>query len=167
MRSTDRANPYKHITSGRRPRMCVWPSWLQKDLQRICILRVHCLGGWNETHIRNPNLCYLLCCLVPCQVHGTPVLCIPASAASPCVRACFVFRNVCFYLYDYCYYFWPSISALSRNSCVVPAPPAGHRKNLFGFSSSVSLLSFRFFFFFLPSVWSYSALFLFVHHLNT
>ena len=45
IRSTDRANPYRLIPSGRRPRVGVWPSRLQKDGQRICILKVHCLGG--------------------------------------------------------------------------------------------------------------------------
>ena len=46
--------------------------------------------------MRNPNLCSLLCCPVPRQIDGIPVLCIAASAASPCVRGFVVFRDVFF-----------------------------------------------------------------------
>ena len=124
MRSTDRANPYKHILSGRRPWMGVWPSWLQKYGQRICILRVNCLGGLIETHtyMRNPNLCSLLCCPVPCQVDGNPVLCISVSAASPCVQVWYFFRYVCFLFCDYFCHFCLFISAFPRRSRVSSLP---------------------------------------------
>ena len=113
--------------------------------------------------MRNPHLCSLLCCPVPCHVDVTPVLCISASAASPYVRVCFVSSNACFSLYGYlyCYYFCPFISTFSRVFSVVVAPPAGHI-NAF-FSSSVSLLSsFILLFFFLPSVWSCRAFLLLI-----
>ena len=38
----------------------------------------------------------LLCCPVPRQVDGTPVLCNSASAASAYVPICFVFMSFCF-----------------------------------------------------------------------
>ena len=69
---------------------------------------------------------------IPWQVDGTPVLCISASAASSDVRVSFVFSDVCFYLHDCCYIF-PFISAFSRVSCVVLAPPAGHRNTCLEF----------------------------------
>ena len=52
-------------------------------------------AGMRPTYLRGPNLCYLLCSLVPCQVDGTPVVCISASAAPPYVRVCFIFSDVC------------------------------------------------------------------------
>ena len=99
------------------------------------------------TYLRSPNICYLRCCPVPCQVDGTPVLCIAASAASPYVRVCFVFSDVCFLFHDYCYHFCPSISAFPLVSCVVLAPPAGHKTACLVFRPlcRCSLLLFYFF----------------------
>ena len=71
--------------------------------------------------MRNPNLCSLVCCPVPCQVDGTPVLCISASAALPYVRVCFVVGDVSFSLYDDCYYFAP-LSLPSLGSLVPSLP---------------------------------------------
>ena len=127
MRTTDRANPYKFIPSGRRLRLGVWPSWLQNDAQQICIIRVHCLGGWNETHT-----CVIQICVHCCVVLFPAKSMVPLYSASlhrlryPMFEFCLVFSDVCFSLYDHCSYFCPSISTFSRVFCVVLAPPAGH-----------------------------------------
>ena len=118
-----------------------------------------------STYLRNPNRCYLLCYPVPCQVDGTPVLCISASAASPYARVCSVFSDLCFYLYDYCYCCCPSISAFPRFSCVVLAPPAGHTVEVIVWFFELCVAAL-FFFLFLPSFWSYRAVLLLVHHLD-
>ena len=98
--------------------------------------------------MRNPNLCSLVCCPVPCQVDGTPVLCISASAASPYVGVCFVFSDDCFSLYDSCYYFCPFISTFPRVSRVGLAPPVGHRMLVWFFELCVAALFFSFLFYF-------------------
>ena len=91
----------------------------------------------------NPNPCSLLYCPVPYQVDGAPVLCIAAAAASPYGRVCFIFNDVCFSLCDSCCCFCPSTSASPRVSCVVLAPPAGHRNACF-FELYVAALFFCF-----------------------
>ena len=86
-------------------------------------------------------------CPVPCQIDATPVLSISASAASLYVRVCFVFSDFCFSRHYYYFYFCPSTSAFPRISCVVVAPPAGHRNVglVFWFRFRCFLLYFSFF----------------------
>ena len=99
--------------------------------------------------MRNPNLCSLLCCPVPCPLDDTPVLCTSASAASPHGRVCLVFGELLFYLYYCSSCFCPPISAFPWVSCVVLAPPAGHKNAglVFRALCRCSLLFFSFLFF--------------------
>ena len=101
--------------------------------------------------MRNTNLCSLLCCPVPCQVDGAPVLCISASLHNPVFE--FVLSSVILVslFYDHCCHLCPSISAFPRVSCVVVAPPAGHRNAGLVFRALSLLSSFLFFFSCIPS----------------
>ena len=128
MRSTDRADSYKHTYFGA-------PSasgYLAKLTAKRRPANMHPQGALSgglkrDPYLSNPNRFSSICCPVPFHVDGTPVLSISASAASPYVRVCFVFGDLCFSIHDFCYYFPPSISAFPRVSCVLVAPPAGHR----------------------------------------
>ena len=78
-----------------------------------CILRVHCLGGWNETHTYVIPIYDIWCVtLFPAKAMVPPVLCISTSSASP---------------YVWLWWFVVSASAFTWVFCVVLAPPAGHR----------------------------------------
>ena len=108
--------------------------------------------------MRNPNLCPLLCCPVPCQDDGTPVLCISALAASPYVRVFFSFSDVCFIFmiigFIFAPPFLPSLGFLCR-----PCPTSWTKKCLVCVRAlcRCSFFCFFCFLFFFPAfrlVWS-------------
>ena len=69
----------------------------------------------------------LLACPVLCQVDGTPCdlhLCVGCVTLCSCL---FCFRGLLFCLIVCNVFLWPSVSAFPWVSCVVLAPPAGHR----------------------------------------
>ena len=74
-------------------------------------------GEMRPTYLRSPNLCYLLCCPVPCQVDGAPVLFISASAASPYVRVCLFLVTFVFIIWSIVIIF-PPLSLPSLGSLV-------------------------------------------------
>ena len=115
-----------------------------------------------------PVLC-LLRCPVPCQVDGTPR--IPHICVG-CVALCsslFCFVMFCFGLLLYLI-FCPSAYAFPWVSCVVLAPPAGHRNAGLVLGLGLVFLALclcpLLFFFFLPSVWSCRVALLLVHLLD-
>ena len=120
---TDRANPYKLTPSGRRPRVGVWPIWLQKDDQRIWILKVHCTGGWNETYT-----CVIRISVLRCSALLPAKSMVPRYPASLHRLPHTVFEFVLFLVmfaslfYNYCYHFWPSYLCLPSGLSCRPCP---------------------------------------------
>ena len=143
MRSTDRANPYKLISSGCRPRVGVWPSWLKKNGQRICIHRVRCLGGWGETHT----------CVIPISVFCCVAL-LPVKSMVPPYSAS---RHRLRHPVMFVFFFMVIVIILRLNICLPsgllcrPCPTSWTLKSLLGFSRSVPLPFFFFFWTCLPS----------------
>ena len=82
------------------------------------------------TYFRNPNLCDLLCCPVPCQVDGTHVLCITASAALPYCWVYFVYSEVLFFSFIIVVIIFVPLSLPSLGSLVSSLP---HERDRFFF----------------------------------
>ena len=167
VRIATRINIYlSSLPSGRRPRICVWPRWLPKDAQRICIIRVRCLGGSNETHT------YVLPISVICCVALFPA----KSMVPPCFASLhhrlrhFMFEFV-FILVTFAFIFmiivivFAPVSLPFHGSLVSSLPPQLDIEILVWFSE-LCRCSLFFFFLFLPSFLSYRAVLLLVHHLD-